>query len=117
MYAVHGRHDHVHDDDLRLQPAGGAYGRFAVRGQPYHLDAVRRLQASSKPCVIIGWSSNTMTPIFSTDDIPGSSSGCFARNHAGDGGPVPVPRVDSGRGWDRTQRGMAPIECAIDGWS
>ena len=39
---------------------------------------------------------------------------------------VPVPvfgrqqsplRVDSGRGQDRTLRGMAPVECAIDGWS
>ena len=26
-------------------------------------------------------------------------------------------RVDSGRGQDRTLRGMAPVECAIDGWS
>ena len=26
-------------------------------------------------------------------------------------------RVDSGRGQDRTLRGVAPVECAIDGWS
>ena len=26
-------------------------------------------------------------------------------------------RVDSGRGQDRTLRGMTPIECATDGWS
>ena len=26
-------------------------------------------------------------------------------------------RVDSGRGQDRTLRGKAPVECAIDGWS
>ena len=26
-------------------------------------------------------------------------------------------RVDSGRGQDRTLRGMASVECAIDGWS
>ena len=25
--------------------------------------------------------------------------------------------VDSGRGQDRTLRGVAPVECAIDGWS
>ena len=27
------------------------------------------------------------------------------------------PRVDSGRGQDRTLRGMGSVECAIDGWS
>ena len=26
-------------------------------------------------------------------------------------------RVDSGRGQDRTLRGMVPVECTIDGWS
>ena len=26
-------------------------------------------------------------------------------------------RVDSGRGQDRTLRGKAPVECAIDDWS
>ena len=26
-------------------------------------------------------------------------------------------RVDSGRGQERTLRGVAPVECAIDGWS
>ena len=26
-------------------------------------------------------------------------------------------RVDSGRGQDRTLRGVMPVECAIDGWS
>ena len=26
-------------------------------------------------------------------------------------------RVDSGRGQNRTLRGMEPVECAIDGWS
>ena len=28
-----------------------------------------------------------------------------------------IVRVDSGRGQDRTLRGVAPVECAIDGWS
>ena len=28
-----------------------------------------------------------------------------------------MDRVDFGRGQDRTPRGMAPVECAIDGWS
>ena len=29
----------------------------------------------------------------------------------------PLVRVDSGKGQDRTLRGKAPVECAIDGWS
>ena len=35
--------------------------------------------------------------------------------HGGDGNRD--SRVDSGRGQDRTLRGMTPIECATDGWS
>ena len=30
---------------------------------------------------------------------------------------IALRRVDSGRGQDRTLRGKAPVECAIDGWS
>ena len=40
--------------------------------------------------------------------------------HAGDGYDVRRTghvRVDSGRGQNRTLRGMASFECAIDGWS
>ena len=41
----------------------------------------------------------------------GRESNCVMGNH------IAQERVDSGRGQDRTLRGMAPVERAIDGWS
>ena len=40
----------------------------------------------------------------------------WTRCHKLECGSIQV-RVDSGRGQDRTLRGEAAIECAIDGWS
>ena len=43
--------------------------------------------------------------------LVGVIAGCVTSSFFG------LYRVDSGRGQNRTLRGKAPVECAIDGWS
>ena len=47
----------------------------------------------------------------------GGQSGAGQRTYTGGEQTLDGERVDSGRGQDRTLRGKAPVECAIDGWS
>ena len=80
----------------------------------------------STPSVILkrlGWSS---IPRFERSKPSSSTSirSCLSRcletssSGPGSGGDTfSLIRVDYGRGQDRTLRGMAPVECAIDGWS
>ena len=42
--AVLVRHDHIHDDDLRVDPFDGPHRLLSVLGLPHHLEAARCFQ-------------------------------------------------------------------------